>query len=1426
MLKNSKMLKGMFLALALVLVLSAGILLNLNANAEGNTVVYYVSDSGNNTTGKDAATAFRTFAAATEAANKLNLAPGTELKIVVVNKVLIQTTGLDQNTVRDSAGNKVHITITSADPANKATILHYVEDPSAASKNEKIHLVNDITFKDIIISAQVQSYYTGNAAIGATIDYSKFYRTRGIHIGSNTVEFDNCEITSTFPSQSGAKNFVLYCDAYASSTVEGASNLRLLNGDYSNCTVYVQDQITPLWDLSLYVENASTGTVYALADTDTSKTANAKSVTCHFKDATVNSYNPQGRGHVGVTNGVTAIFEGDSVIKNWIGAMASSSSTACLDGNLTYIFRDNVSISVTSTDVQEGVKYMYLTPHGTMNGDLHVIVEGGTFNNRLVTGSDTNTKDKQTAVINGTITNEFKGGTFKAGLTLGMGVAGGTVNGAITNTFYDGFHLTSGTSYLGSRGGKCKTTVNTFYGGTIDKVEVYFGGGNGLANTDKNVLDGDLINTFYGGTFGGTAWVGPHSQTVTGGVYNTFMGGTFSTTFVAGGIGLVTPEMYNVFKDGPDGTYATLKGTTCLGVRGKNSSGPNVQSLDRLYNIFEGKVTCSGALYCAGGSQSGGKKINDLVQNDFNGGTFTGVVYCGPRYANDDLSTCDIVNNFNGASFGTNVYGGGLAGTVKSITNNFYKAEKLGATVYGGGAAGTNGDVVNNLYKGMNFTREFYPGGSSSSSTSITNNYMGAAFSASAWRVYAGGTRAENHCGDITNNYYEGTFDFIVHGGGLRGTADSITNNFYGGTFNKYVYCVAERASDKDYAFDVIGDVTNNFYGGTFNSQVTGGGFIGTIDSSFAVTSVRDTGVIYNNWYGGYFKYFVYGGGNGSCYNNKDVVNTVYDGEFNAWLCGGHANSRSIKITNKIYGGYFTGAHKEALHSEAGRTCFYGGDYAAATSGTGQETELVQNEIYGGVFEARVYLGGRIATADKVESMIAGGVFTGDRLQAGMFQHSASNKATVTLDIKPDESDNVLYLGSHYTAYGVEGAKVYYSAGLECLNSRTSDTITLYGAKKPIHIAGNSFLNFDKVLGEVTLIQTENWVDGNDYVTVPDTETLDMIKLVNVDSSITGSAAVTTKLVELEPGGTLKDRVSLVGSATATAPEAISLPGLSAVSFVLDNNLYVNFYTNKADLEAYLSKVGAFSYSVTLGGTKLANGTITSMDDAEIVGEYVKIRSNLAVEAFNYSNMITIDFAGNTASYSVYGLLEEGVTASAQDAALANLLKAAYNYGVAAEELRYGTASATAFDDVTYTGDYSGKASATTADGSYKFIGTGLSLGKDVSMNFYMKAETLDGLTFTAASAKGALDASRITVTPFAGNSQYNVVVTLKLDIASMSEVFTLTALNAEGTAVATCTNSVAYGCMTYINQNNEYTPVSKALLTYVEKAVEYVASR
>ena len=178
MFKNSNLLKGVVFALALVLVLACGVLLNTDAVAETNTVVLYVSDNGNNTTGKDAATAFTSFIKATAAANEMQLAPGTELKIIVPDKVFVTDRYLDKNTVKDTAGNKVHITITSADAGSPATILHHHYNSSGSTSYEKIILSNDITFKDIIISAQVQPYYQSNAPVVEPIDYGKLYRTR------------------------------------------------------------------------------------------------------------------------------------------------------------------------------------------------------------------------------------------------------------------------------------------------------------------------------------------------------------------------------------------------------------------------------------------------------------------------------------------------------------------------------------------------------------------------------------------------------------------------------------------------------------------------------------------------------------------------------------------------------------------------------------------------------------------------------------------------------------------------------------------------------------------------------------------------------------------------------------------------------------------------------------------------------------------------------------------------------------------------------------------------------------------------------------------------------------------------------------------------------------------------------------------------
>ncbi len=1324
MFKNSKMMKGIVLALALVLVAGAGLALKLQADAAGETVVYYVSAEGKNTTGKDAATAFNTFGAATAAANEKKLAPGSEVKIIVIGKVLVETRNLDEHTVLDTSGNRVPITITSQNTGSVdeySTIAHHSFNSSGSTSYEKVFFSNDITFKNIIISAEAQNYYEGNAPLIEPIDYSKLFRTRNLHVGKNKITFDSCEITSNIADKgSSCEAWVLFCDNYEASSVEGESSLTLLNGDYSNCTVYVQDQVTPLWDLSLYVENASVGTVYAMADTDAGTTNNAKSIDCHFVDATVSSFNPMGRGNVGVTYGVTATFEGDTVVKNWVACMANSSSTGNYHGDLTYNFRDNCSISATTAD-SNSETIIYLAPP-VMNGDLHVNVEGGTFNNALCTGSDKN-KSISSSVpsFNGNIYNEFKAGTFNKGLYCGLGRAGGTLNGSIYNNFYDGFNLTAGTSYFASRAGAIMgDVINNIYGGTVAKVEIYMGGGYGDNTAGKNYIEGKLITNVYGGTYASTFWGGPRGQTVKGGIYNTFMGGTFAGTFVASGLQVVAPEVHNVFKNGPDGTFTTLNGTSYLGPRG-GSLTTGLYNIGKLYNTFEGDVKVNGVLYCADGTQTN-VQIEELVQNEFKGGNFAKYVW---------------------------------------------------------GTVGSKGNVIT---------------------------------------------------AEVVNNFYDGaTFNSRVMCGGQRGGSGPITNNFYGGLFSGYVYGSTEFTSKQNYTYEVKGDITNNFYGGTFKSQLIGAG------------AVKGEGTIYNNFYGGTFNYFVYGvsnsrdyntdaDGNYVNYNHMNAVNNIYGGDFLGWFCGGSANSERRTITNNVSGGHFVASHKEALHSEAGRTSFYGGDYAAThsnLSGQGEKTASITNNISGGIFEHRVYLGGRIASVGKINSVISGGVFNGDRLSPSMYQDSASkNCSEVTLDIKPDESSELLYLGAHYTDYGVEGAKVYWSYGLENLKKRPKDTVTLHAAKKPIHIAANSFLNFDEILGEVTFVQTEKWVDGEVYVTVPSGKNLDMIKLVNFNDGVTGSAEIESMKVGLDnendsrEGKTSVSCVALVGSDSAADVDVITVPELAAINFVLDNNLNINYYVNKTDLENYLASAGTFTYKITCNGETIADGVINDISEAEVVGSYVKIKTEFEVYAYNYAQIISLDFSGFQADVDVYQLLQDGIANSADDADLVALLKAIYNYGVEAEKLRFGEASVTDFyDEITYTGTYSGKASGSSLASGYSFAGTSLSLGKEVSLNFYLQAEDVEGLIFTAESANGVLSDSRVVVTPFAGNSFYNVVISLRLDVASMDEVFTLTAKDAQGNALATCSNSVAYNCAAYIEADGEFAPVSRALLAYMEKA-------
>jgi hypothetical protein len=338
---------------------------------------------------------------------------------------------------------------------------------------------------------------------------------------------------------------------------------------------------------------------------------------------------------------------------------------------------------------------------------------------------------------------------------------------------------------------------------------------------------------------------------------------------------------------------------------------------------------------------------------------------------------------------------------------------------------------------------------------------------------------------------------------------------------------------------------------------------------------------------------------------------------------------------------------------------------------------------------------------------------------------------------------------------------------------------------------------------------------------MPTTQDTSLIKILNASSAVIGSAEFTSKTLRLDGSvNTTETVLALVGSETAAAPAVVVAPTLAAINFVLDNNLQVNFYVKKADLEAYLANAGVFTYQITCGDDVLASGKIETMDEAVVVGEYVKMEADFAVAAFDYGKTLTLNFAGDTPlDYTVYTLLQQGMDNTTSES-LADLLKAIYNYGVEAEKLRTGATTADSFySEIAYTGTYAGQASATSAAAGYEFYATSLSVGKEVVLNFYLNAASTEGLTFSAASAKGALADSRIVVTPFANNSHYNVVVSLKLDVASMDEVFTLKVTNAEGAELATCTNCVAYCCANYIAAENEFAPVSKALLAYIEKA-------
>ncbi len=1468
MFKNSKLLKGVTVALAFVLLLCGGILLKQAVDAAGNTVVYYVSDFGDNTTGLDPTTAFNTFSAASAAANAAKLEPGTEVLFYLVEEVTLTTQSIDGSTIKDKNGTPLHLTIASYVEGEFATIdMAYVIAGQGTSGSQRATLANDVTFKDISIASRVQDKYVGDSTSNG------LWRIRNFYPEGHDVVFDHCEFTSNQGKSVGT--WTCYVVGSASKTTEGEHGVVFKNGDYSNVSVYTQTQAVPFWDLYFRGENASFGTVYISADSSTNQGDNAKSITIELKDCTAASFNLATTGHVSVPEGIEVTFD-HTTVNGW-AAGNSTSTLPTVIADITYNFiGDSVLAGAT------------LAPRGVYSGNIVSNIDGCRFTGTYVGGGDA-----YTSVINGNITTNAKncyfdfycGGSRAAKIygdvtnNLGDGaVCGGEYLGGnneqkyknddkspsahVLGTIYNNF---SGTCEFrnrvtcAGRRGNYNNVVNNISGG---EFKHYFFGGGGYYNSSNGtvtrycITGGNIVNNISGGHFGVMKADSSGVVSYDRGVYlgnrlgscksitNNITGGTFSCeTFlgsynneaVAANVIDCGPIVNNISGD-PVFKFYAIADIKAAGFTPKISSGKETDftrifmggnylgPCESITNNITGGTWYNGDVYLGGGRTEGGLNRNivsgNIVNNISENAHFMAALFSGPR---SQIVEGALINNCFGGAIDSSFIAGGYTIITPAIYNNFYNAEDGSHSVFSGsvymasrGLAFNNhgyerseiGSIYNNISGDVEFKGTFRSAdGSFSTTTSVT--YTVAEYEERGLTYPITATKDGKHTvsrsGDfvlikdqVVSNISGGVFSKEYSSTYYNHHTAHIINNFNGGTFKVTSYGGGTSGGSAPF-------ITNNFNGATFSNMFIGVGKY-TNAGGTVINNVKDC------YFGGHF--YASSNTDGSSYcPDWTIVNNVEGGTFNKTFFGGSYYAFVDSVTNNISGGTFKGS--ESL-SEIGYTSFVGNCYFKGYA------QSVTNNISGGIFEKNVFLGGRngadytaAANASKktcvLKSTVSGGIFMGGRFSGSIYNNVAANSMkTVILDIKPDESSYPLYFGC--IPAGSNGAW-----GLDNFTSR-SDVVTLHGASKPILIGSNTRLAFDAITGPVTIMQTESWVDGTVYVALPPSATgIENVRFANASDAVTGSAKTATGVaVNYQSASATVNCSVLVGSASETAP--IVAPAIDAINFVLDSNLMVNFYADKATVEAYLAKTGSVSFSVSFGGKTLTSTSLTDLSTATIVGDKVKFACGFGIPAFRYGETLTVALAGNTTEATVYDLLAAGISDPNADASLVDLLKAIHNYGVKAEEKKFGFASVTnSYADITSTGTYAPTISSESLAEGYAFTSTGLAIDEDVLIYFYLKAEDPSAVTFTATAPEGTLPADRVQVIPFEGNSNYNIVVTLRLPINDMDKVFTLTA-SVDGSAVATCTNSVVGACAYYVENAPEYAPLAKALLAYVER--------
>ncbi len=1483
MFKNSKILKGITLVLALVLVLGAGILVGSYVDAASKTVLFYVSDHGDNSTGEDEATAFTSIDAAIAAADKMYLEPGSQLKLLVVDRVSVPTQKVDELVLRDRNGARVPIIITShqnvtdEEDFSEVYFTYFTDDPTLPASSQKAVFYNDITFKNIRLNAQAQDVFSSDG------DSKGYYCVRRLYFNGEKITLDNVQLTNEDSLQKAKWNIYPGGDTATEEYLN--KEINFLNGDYySKSTVcYVSNGNNPNTNYEFNVENAKMNYIYVVG-------GNANKIDVNFKNkANIYALYYSAGATKNVPGDVTINYEKGSVLQNAWGSEDSSECNFNLIQNVYGTITSGTQMGPKGDINGDMINNFYegctvggavtFGKYGGVSGTLLTNVYGGTFNSSLTVGkSEKTTKAGMSNRINRIVTN-IEGGLFKGAVTLAPNVDGNLV-GNVINTIgkatFNGNVACAGCSHIENdlqfyiNGATIKGDLRSVNGSSSAKRGI--GGDAYVKITSLSMpTSGKMFRAYQNmGTIGGnstfifdTTDSASNSIDIVGGVDLSFgessqaandclvyVDGGASKSVTFGGAfngGIAVKRVINTIKNctfknvynGMRDTGTEYLENNMENVTFKNTFNGSVSNnalggnYGTIVNYLKG-CTLEKAYYGAGGGAAG--KIVGNVTNIFENTTTKNTLYMGGNGTNKFDITGNITNYFKDSDLAAVTYCGSANGDVLGSIKTTFIGGSQGNTFYGGnGSGGTVSGSITNVFDSVEVKKGGVAGGSKAGtvggdiSTTLTNCDLkgGITGSVSSGVTFTGAVSLT-----INGGAYEGRIsvcEFVAK-------AKSVDVEINGGTFNgcQIVVISGPCIVEGDVTFTVtagnfIAASTEPYFrvlrpkSTTAGDNMIKGDLICTFDTTASpVNEIKSTGLFEVSM--GYNKILgdciltVDGGANsaielealGGAMCDGTAVNNVKNAKLGGFR-GSRNNSAATPCENLINNfenveikDYYNGASI----SSSSLTVVY----------TGKVTNNLKNVIVGGTF-----YGGAANTKDSsigsIENNITDCIFEKGYYGAGY----GTVPGDVVNNIYGAEFKGAIY-PSFSTAKGAAvqfnliptAAPIVINGSLKALASL--EKISLKGGEQPIVLDADASVVLDEYDGAAQrFVQSVSWTAGQTYVTFPASSELSKITIFNASSDVTGNGVVDGNVIKGD-------------GIAATAP------ALKSVSFHVGDALGVRFWADKAEVEAWIASNGSWSYSINFMGSQIQGATFTSIDQfktEDLRGEndeYVTFLADLEITSILYGEKITVALSGGISNdYTVYQILDLGVNYyKTTKPELSTLMMAIYNYGAEAYNvLCEGNVDVKYASQVPAPQDYTGSASATGSAG-YEFYATGISLDSKVTLNYYLKAADLSQLSFTATNSKGvALPASAISVKAVEGVAEYNAVISLKLTIPQMAEIYTLSA-KIGSAEVATCTNSVTYSCMTYINPQGStpaiYAPVAKALLAFIEASLAVAA--